>query len=266
MTSKKYSSLLWELSSGDAGESSYLFGTIHLPENTLQFRVPDAMEKLMQCDVFMAEYPLDEQEDGAESVYGMDEGLDSLLPARKYDRLRRQLIKSFGLDISRFNRLKPLILEQLIAETLVREHTGLPMDVRLWEFARENDRMVRGAESLESQLRILQEFPVGLQVKNLLGIGRNPGKYRAQVRRLMTFYLEEDLVSLYKSSIRSLGAMKHSLVFERNRKIARSIGQGMQDDTVFCAVGAGHLYGKYGILRLLKQRGIRCRPIRYNRN
>jgi uncharacterized protein YbaP (TraB family) len=38
----------------------------------------------------------------------------------------------------------------------------------------------------------------------------------------------------------------------------------MEEGNLFCAVGAGHLYGKNGILRLIKHHGINIKPIPFS--
>lgn len=261
MGSEKYNSLLWELSTGKDVESSYLFGTIHLPEADLQFRISEVKEYILTCEVFMAEYPLDQQDEAAARAFQLEQGIDQLIPEKKYIKLRTQLKKSFGLDIAMYNRLKPMILEQLLAETLVSHHTGLPMDVALWNYAKQNEKELRGAETLSSQLEILQRFPLELQLRNLQNIGKNPSKYRKQVANLSRYYRDENLVKLYKASIKSLANMKDVLVYTRNRKITDAILDTLQTNTLFCAVGAGHLYGEKGLLRLLKHRGVRTKAI-----
>lgn len=266
MKVEKYKSLLWELSKPGGSESSYLFGTIHLPERALWFRIDEIKDHIIACDSFMAEYPLDAQSEEGSSIFELGPGqhLNDLLSVHKFEKLRKQFKKSFGLDISRFTFLKPMILEQLLAESFVTDHTTLPMDVMLWRFAELEQRRMLGAESMESQVEILKSFPLNMQLKQLLNIGEQPQKYRKQVLGLKKLYLDEDIQGLYKSSLKSLGKMRSKLVYKRNKKITDSMLSTMEEGSLFCAVGAGHLYGKYGILRLLKHNGIKIKSIPFS--
>jgi uncharacterized protein YbaP (TraB family) len=261
MTKRPKKSILWELSIPGRSESSYLFGTIHLPEHSLFFRIEEAREKLQKCTHFMAEYPLDDP-GGDPTAFQLPEGnLQQYFSEKHWSKLCRQMEKSFGIHLGQFSYLKPIILEQVIAETLVEDHKGSPMDVQLWNFAKAEGLDLHGAESLESQMEILRQFTLDLQIKHLKNIGKNPEKYRKQVKQLTKYYLEQDLRSLYHHSIKSLAKMKAMLVYDRNHKIVASMLPLMESGTLFCAVGAGHFYGEQGILRLLKANGIRVKAL-----
>lgn len=261
MTHRPKKSLLWELSIPDRRESSYLFGTIHLPEKSLFFRVEEAHNKLLQCEHFMAEYPLDDSSGDPGAFQLTEGGLDRYFSEKGWRKLCAQIEKSFGIQLHQFKYLKPVILEQVIAETLVETHSGEPMDVHLWHFARRNGLEVHGAESLESQLEILRQFTLDVQIKHLKNIGKNPDKYRQQVRKLMKYYQDQDLRSLYQNSIKSLANMKKVLVYQRNHIMTQSMLHIMEQGTLFCAVGVGHFYGEQGILRLLKTEGVKLKAL-----
>ncbi|MGB0863917.1 MAG: TraB/GumN family protein [Saprospiraceae bacterium] len=36
----------------------------------------------------------------------------------------------------------------------------------------------------------------------------------------------------------------------------------VQEQTLFCAIGAGHLSGKKGVLKLLKDKGYKVKPVK----
>jgi uncharacterized protein YbaP (TraB family) len=55
--------------------------------------------------------------------------------------------------------------------------------------------------------------------------------------------------------------MRSALIYRRNQHMARAFADIAREKPLFCAVGAGHLPGGKGMLRLLKQRGFRIEPI-----
>ena len=56
--------------------------------------------------------------------------------------------------------------------------------------------------------------------------------------------------------------MRRILLYKRNYIITDSISKHAQGSSVFCAVGAGHLHGYKGILRLLKHKGFKVKPVK----
>jgi uncharacterized protein YbaP (TraB family) len=55
--------------------------------------------------------------------------------------------------------------------------------------------------------------------------------------------------------------MRKLLLYERNTIMAERFAEIARQESLFCAVGAGHLSGKKGLLRLLKKEGFKVRPI-----
>jgi uncharacterized protein YbaP (TraB family) len=55
--------------------------------------------------------------------------------------------------------------------------------------------------------------------------------------------------------------MRKALLFDRNKIMARRFAEMARQNSLFCAVGAGHLAGQKGMLRLLKKQGFKVRAI-----
>ena len=263
MNSVKSNSLLWELLAPDGVKSSYLFGTIHLPDTTLFERIPQVKRLIDSSDIFMAEYDLDIQPGNGPSPFLINhpKGIINYISEQKFEKLRKQFLKSFGIDLKYYANMKPFLLDQLIAEKLVSNRTTDPMDILLWKYAKENSKVLVGAESFECQLAIMEKFPIDQQIKNLLRNGRSPWRIRRGIYRIMDYYRKENIRALYKYSMSSLGKMKSVLVYERNKNIVESIKNHSDGASLVCAVGAGHLYGYQGLLRLMKKEGYKLKPI-----
>jgi uncharacterized protein YbaP (TraB family) len=265
MKLNKYKTLLWELLPESGGKSSYLFGTIHLPDQQLFFRIQEVSSLIDDCSLFLAEYPLNQPVYNDQEPFILPDNkswLDYLTP-KQYLKVGHQFSKVFGIDINNFLRIKPMLIEQVLAESMVLQHTGQPMDMILWNYASAKEIRMGGAETLESQLEIMKRFSLDHQFRSLIKIASNPQKYRNQVNQLKQYYLQENIRGLYKTSIRSLGKFRHMLVYNRNFSIARAIKDHIPDNKLFCAVGAGHLYGEKGLLRILKGMGIKPVPLRH---
>ena len=259
----KYKTLLWELLPKNGGKSSYLFGTIHLPEEGLFFRIQEVKSLIDISDLFMAEYPLNQRVYNDQEPFLLPDNKSWLdyLTRKQYLKVGKSLAKAFEIDINQYLRLKPMLMEQILAESMIKMPVNQHMDMILWDYASKKEKSLAGAETLQSQLEIMRRFSLDQQFKNLVQIASNPNKYKHQVGHLKEYYLNENIRGLYRSSIRSLGKFKHMLVYNRNDRIAKAIQTHCLEKTVFCAVGAGHLFGAKGLLRFLKQQGIKPVPI-----
>ena len=58
--------------------------------------------------------------------------------------------------------------------------------------------------------------------------------------------------------------MRKVLLYDRNQTMVHQFMEFAQYNSIFAAVGAGHLAGAKGMLRLLKQKGYQVRPVYYD--
>ena len=93
-------------------------------------------------------------------------------------------------------------------------------------------------------------------------ICQNTTKYKQKLKKIVDYYEKQRLSLLYKNSMKSLGKLKKILVYDRNIRISETITEQINVGSLFIAVGAGHLPGKYGIIRLLKQKGFTVKPMK----
>lgn len=260
----KKNTLLWRIINKDTGVESYIYGTVHLRDKKVYFLLDKLKEIIEKSDVFIAEYNLDDA--GNPEVMAMlqfsdGKHLRNYMPEKKYIKLRKQILKSFGLDLDRFGYFKPMVVENMLTESMFDTDYEFPMDVILWNFAKETGKEMLGAESTAGQLEIMRKMSLRHQVKSLISIGRNPAKFRKKIKKLVSYYYDQNLRELHKKSLKSLGKLKKILVYDRNVRIVNTIDNNARNKKVFAAIGAGHLYGEKGILRLLKQKGYKIKPV-----
>ena len=119
-----------------------------------------------------------------------------------------------------------------------------------------------GLESIESQTAVLDQSPDAQHIQNLRGILKNYSAYIRKLKRLQKAYNRQDIRHLYRSHSLSGAKNKMLFVYERNRQMTLDILRESQQADTFFAVGAGHLWGKVGILAELKRAGMKPKPIR----
>lgn len=216
---------------------------------------------LLECSAFAAEYALEFPDDGATDPWIRIPGgktLDQLVTPKTYARMQRAFKRYLGFDIHPYREALPLLLAQFIHERLLRpfgQVSDFPLDQYLWEFAKEQDKTLLGIETLEEQIRVLEKIPLSQQVQNLVQLSRNIGGHRRQAMRTVRLYAEGDPVKIYRSTRKKSGAVRKTLLFDRNRIMAERILRMSAVQPTFFAIGAAHLAGEKGVLRLLKHQG-----------
>ncbi len=260
---KKKQTLLWRLEGEALPGPSFLFGTMHVRDRRAFGLLPPVQACIDRCAVFATEFNLEEINlhfDPQSMLLPGGLTLDRLIGSRKYDKLRRILLKSIGLDIHLFRAQKPLLLANMVDERILARDMPYALDEMLWRYAREREKHLLGIETYAEQLAILNQIPVGQQVEALLGIGRNIRRHRRHLKRMTRLYEEGQIGELYRSARRGAQGLRHLMIDDRNVLMAGRIAAIVREHTAVCAVGAGHLAGGKGLLRLLKQQGLSLHP------
>lgn len=264
MKKKKQQSLLWELSAQDSASRSYLFGTMHVKDYRAFIFQDIVTHYIDECKIFATEFDLRERgqlQDATVTQLPDDQSLLSLLGERKYNRLNKMIKKSFGLDLNVFITTIPIFVINYLTEKVLVSTNSIPLDTFLWQYAENTHRDLRGVETLEEQLITLHKIPLAYQLKSLSEIGKNPKKFRKQINKLIAMYVNNDLLGLYKKSKKSLGKQRSLLLYDRNEIMSERIQLLINEKPAFVAIGAAHLSGKRGVLRLLKKAGIIIKPV-----
>lgn len=243
---------------------SYLFGTMHVRDQRAFGYLPIVQEKILACEVYAAELNLDEidQQIMAEAMdLDGDVVLSDLLKAKVYKRLERLFIEQTGLPLSYFEGSQPIMITNLLTESVLAKDAPHSLDATLWKFAQSQEKITIGIETFEEQLAIMDKITLDYQVKGLSDMVRNFKKFKKQLKELTVLYQEGALRKLYKRTKKQAGPLRKLMIYNRNYIMAERIIQLAEEKSLFAAVGAGHLEGAKGVLRLLKKGGFRCVPV-----
>lgn len=260
-------SLLWKAVNIDTGITSYIFGTVHLRDNKVFFLIDKIKNLIDNCEIFIAEYNLDDSgEIEIMKALQMPDRthIKDHLESKKFKKIQKSILKAFNLDIEKWGFLKPMVIENMITESLFETDHEHPLDFELWHYAKMKNKITIGAESTKSQVSIMKNLPIRQQIRSLIGIAGNTSKFRKGIKNTIELYEQQKIRKLYRKSVSSLGKMKKALVYERNKRISGEMLKHANSNRVFLAIGAGHLSGKYGILRIIKQNGFAIKPVIFN--
>ena len=262
--SKKKNSLLWKVSHKKFPGDSYVFGTMHVSDERA-FTFEDLVkEKIVECDAFTLEFNLETADLNLTSeAMNLPEGvtLETLIPPKKFEKINKRFTRSTGYDLRMFNKSLPMQITNMMAEVILSNDRLKSLDETLFLFAKEKNKILLGIETFEEQLEIMSKIPIENQVKNLLKSFKSAKQFRKQVLKLAALYEKADIQQLYKSTKKSSGSERKLLLYDRNKIMADRIANMMGEQTIVCAIGAAHLAGKKGVLRLLKQKGLKIKPM-----
>ncbi|MEZ4897843.1 MAG: TraB/GumN family protein [Saprospiraceae bacterium] len=238
----------------------YLLGTMHLDSGLF----PVLRERIQRLTDFVqllaTEVDLNEM---AASVFpGHTVSIRARLRNRSYERLRQQLWRFYRLEINTLDQVPPIFIYQFLIERILPSTMERPIDHYVWDIAGNKGIERTGLETMERQFELAGRLDLDWQIRSLLGIARSPRRFKRKIMDMVDSYREERLPALYQASKKQLGPYRKLMLYDRNRAMYQSMLTFIRDRPALIAVGAAHLWGAYGLIRLLKQDGYRVSPWR----
>lgn len=263
---KQKQSLLWQVQGGNIKEPSYFFGTMHVRDKQA-FRGLDFLKSCIQkCDAFAAEFNLNDADPTAmQEATQLPNGqrLEDLFSPNTYKKLAKVVQKSTEYSIEQFQHSSPFLLLNFISEAQFGTDNQQALDSTLFEFAARENKILLGLESFEQQIAIFGKIDLQQQCRSLKKVAHNFEAFSKDLKKTAQYYIQGDIQKLQKKAKRSIGNMKRVLLYDRNVKMVDSFEKIAAQQSLFAAVGAGHLAGQKGVLRLLKKRGYTVTPVIY---
>ncbi|RLB59950.1 MAG: hypothetical protein DRI34_00045 [Deltaproteobacteria bacterium] len=264
--------LLWSVT-GKGGATSYLFGTIHVPDESLQRLDARVASALDGCQVFVSEVPLDLNAQMSMAMRTMLSGgksLSDVLPDGLYRQVS-ELFQSKGIPAMVVDRLKvwAVAVQLVLVDHLLEMASKPPLDQMLYKKAQAAGKRLDALEKIAEQVDIFDSLKTAEQVQLLRSALEYYRKKKKQgkdpVAELVAVYRSGDAAAIrrkvmeeYDQSDPLEKRLLDKIFFERNRRLAERIAERLRqhgDQVWFFAVGAGHLPGKDGIVERLRRSG-----------
>lgn len=259
---------LWKASSGS--DTCYILGSVHFAKKEmypLDKAIEDAFGKsgvlAVEVDVLNID-PVEIQRITMESAsYPPGRTLKQEISAQTYNSSAAKL-KELGMDIGFFENFKPWFCALTIIGLEFQKLGFDPeygVDVYFLNKARGAKR-IDELETFDFQVRLLNSFSDELQELFLSSTILELSTLESEMGSIMDAWLSGDTRSLEEIMFAELSGhpefepVYEKMFFERNKNMASRIeGFLKSGETHFVIVGAGHLVGEKGIVRLLEQKG-----------
>lgn len=261
-------SLLWEISGNGLEQPSYLYGTIHMTcDASLDANIKKALD---DTSLLVLEIDMDDPSMAvkmANDIYMKDgKTLKDLVSAEDYTILSDFLKTQTGMPAEMIGNIKPFFITAMMYPKLLDCATVQSFENELMKIAHEQEEEVLGLETVEEQMAVFDQIPYKDQAQDLLRSAKDNMSFdKAAFQKMMELYVEKDIEGLAKLMEEdvNLTNTKHKDVILDNRNknwIAKMEDFAKQQPTFF-GVGAGHLPGENGVIKLLQEKGYTVKPI-----
>jgi len=267
---------MWEVRAREGEGKLYLLGSIHAGSDDMYPLNPIITEAFENSDILAIECDAttilqrpDYLKLMEKLMYTDGSTLKDHLPRDLFEKTGAFLGKR-GLPIEFFSLYKPIFLAQNITNLLLEEWGYSPdkgIDVYFINLAKERGMEILEIESVEFQLDMLGGFSEEIQVMELRRFLEESEASRSMVEDMFRYWTEgdvkafEELMTLEDGSLspeeEELYREYEKIMFDdRNLHMADKAEEYLEyGKTVFYIVGAGHMVGETGIVRLLRDRG-----------
>ena len=264
----KESSLLWKIEGNGLTSESYLFGTMHMIEKEY-FVFPPKLEKLVKkSDALMMELAgLPNQLEALKYVTLKEGSFFDYFTKEQTDSILTWAKKDLNMSEDVFRRtmktMKPFVVVQLATQMQFMGKTE-SYEVSFEKIATDHKIDILGLETIEQQMSIFDNLSDEDQVEMVMSTIRDPKKSIKTTTEMEKLYVGQNVDSLFLYINQEGGYIEdNQAIFldDRNKNWIPKIQNEIKTKKTFIAVGAGHLGGPQGLIRLLQKEGYTVTPI-----
>jgi uncharacterized protein YbaP (TraB family) len=197
------------------------------------------------------------------ALLGADDSIQDHMTTEEYKILDDYFTTKMGVGMAAFSKMKPFI----ISSTAMIAHLGQDMasfEATFLQMAAAEKKEVKGLETIEFQMSMFDEQSYEQQIDQVIEMLQKEGGMGMYFDEIVSAYTSQDIDVLYKvlnEFFEDDKAFKKKMLDDRNENWIPKIGENSKENSVFYAVGAGHLGGDKGVISLLKASGYRVTPV-----
>jgi uncharacterized protein YbaP (TraB family) len=262
--------LLWKISRPGAAPS-YLYGTIHSEDAGVIALAPAVESAFNDSRRVILEVLLDTDAMAAGSAAMlMTDGrrLSEIVGKPLFEQTAAALL-SRGIPEVVAEHMKPWAAATALA--MPAPETGVVLDMVLFQRAQQAGKQLHGLETIAEQLEVFEGLPLNDQVALLRDAVEQFAGIDALYAELLAAYKRQDLAAMMAINETAMATgdqrlareFQRRLIVDRNKRMVERMEPYLKQGGVFVAVGALHLPGEQGLLRLLGRRGYTLTAVDY---
>lgn len=259
---------LWR--TGDDDTTIYLFGTVHVLPEDLEWRTPLIDNAMAEASAVYFETDIDPNPIeitrivSSLGLYTGGEKLSDRLTPEQTATLSAAC-DTLGVSYALVNSMRPWLGALTLAERVIVEAGYNPqsgVERTLSPIARESGVEIRKLETIEEQLRIFADMPEETQINYLMEGLEDIDEEPVILHQLVEAWARGDVDELADIMIREelsdTPEVYEALLVNRNENWAEKLAALTNDEagTFFVAVGAAHLAGEDSVMAKLEDLGI----------
>lgn len=260
-------SLLWKVSGNGLKAPSFLYGTIHITcDNTLDAATLKALDDTKQLYL-----ELDMDDPGMMAAMigsiAMQDGVTMEQLASEDDfRITNDFFKKqMGMGLELMHGMKPLFVSMMLLPAQLG-CTPKSVEEALIAVVKQQGEETLGLESVEEQMKIFDAIPYKVQMDELVKTAKsNASADKKELDQLMSLYKAKDLDAMVRATLESENKTTSEygdvLLKDRNAKWIPEISEIAKEKPTFFGVGAAHLGGPDGVIRLLRKAGFKVEAV-----
>ncbi|WP_435577984.1 TraB/GumN family protein [Gilvibacter sp.] len=258
---------LWEITGNGLEEPSYLLGTIHIG---CKLQLPELVYNTMDnTDLLVLEVDMDDpayaQIDPASLIMADNQSLSDFFSEEEEAKVKNFVNGFEGLNYEQLKNVKPYYTQfALITALLSCNIEGV--EVKLMNHLG-GRKEIEGLETFDFQNDLFDEIPYADQARCLLVMAeRGVERCKKDFYTMVELYNAQDIQGMYEYTINDPAIFPAEylplIIDDRNMDWIPKMGMLSKDQSVFYAVGAGHLGGENGVINLLREAGYTLKPLK----
>jgi len=254
-------SLLWKISGNGLEKPSYLYGTIHM---TCNYKLSDKMAKAFaETDQITLEIDMDDPAMQAKMMKGMmmadGKTMKGILSEEDFEQLNVFFKENTGMNLEMFNTMKPFAVSAMLISKLVPCNPPASYEAEFMKIAKEQQEEIKGLETIEYQMSVFDSIPYKDQLDDLVKMAKEGlEESKSEFDKLNQLYDNEDIEGLMTMMMETddmTAEFADELLTKRNQNWIPVIQEMSQETPTFYGVGAMHLAGEQGVIKLLRKAG-----------
>lgn len=268
--------LLWKITGNGLKNPSYLFGTHHLIPIQFLDSVPGLYPAFNSAKMVVSEVVLNNL-DATPAIRKAALLPDTvtirgLLNQAEYEFVNQELTNTLRMSLDNLNKMHPSLISKLYELELYKKYEhfdeNTQSDTYFQLVAAKKGIPIAGLETVEQQVKLLFPENIKKEAQLLVASIRNKEMLIQEMREMNRLYREGNLDALEVLANQSNKQWNVSeeenkkLIDDRNINWVKQLPDLIKNNSCFVAVGALHLPGNKGLIKLLKNEGYKVIPVK----